>query len=62
MYTTLCIFLPTGKTFTFKKVLIITDNETVLIFSYVAMSDGGSKVATFYKSSIVGISIFDTGK
>jgi hypothetical protein len=56
-YGTLCLFLPTGKTFTFKNVDIVQDNESVLKIEYVAMSDGNRKVATFQKSQVVGYSI-----
>lgn len=52
----LCIFLPTGRTFSFKNVTLLSDNENMIIFSYIAMSDGVEKIATFYKTHIVGIS------
>ena len=51
------IFLESGRTFTFKKVSDIVDNESVLAFDYVAMSDGNSKRASFSKFRIVGYSI-----
>jgi len=53
----LCIFLPTGKTYTFKNVTIITDNETMLVFRYAAMSDGLQKTATFPKNTLCGWSV-----
>lgn len=53
-YQLLCIFTPTGRTYTFKKVTIYLDNETVLVFGYQAMSDGKAKTATFLKSNICG--------
>lgn len=56
-YEILCIFTPTGKTYTFRNVEVICDNETVLQFSYAAMSDGRAKVATFPKAKICGWSV-----
>lgn len=53
---TLCIFMESGHTFTFKNVQIQTDNENVLVFDYIAMSDGHAKVAVFSKFRIVGFS------
>ena len=70
-YTILCIFTPEGKTFTFKDVKIICNNETTLQFSYRAMSDGRFKEATFPKPTLCGWSLtlregprasIDTGK
>lgn len=57
MLKSLCIFTESGRTYTFKNVTITCDNETVLCFEYVAMSDGNPKQATFQKSRIVGWSI-----
>ncbi len=56
-HSILCIFLNTGHTFTFRNVEIITDNETVVVFKYTAMSDGKSKEATFYKQHIAGVAV-----
>ena len=56
-YAILCIFTPAGKTFTFRNVHVLADNETVLHFSYTAMSDGRTKTATFPKSTICGWSL-----
>lgn len=56
-YSILCIFTPTGKTYTFRDVKVICDNETVLQFSYAAMSDGKSKTATFPKATLCGWSV-----
>jgi hypothetical protein len=56
-YSILCIFTQTGRTYTFKDVEIICDNETVLMFNYSAMSDGKSKTATFPKINLVGWSV-----
>lgn len=53
----LCIFCPTGATFTFRSVQIIQNNETHLQFRYSAMSDGRMKEATFIKANIVGWSV-----
>ena len=54
---TLCLFCSTGRTFTFKDIEIVTDNETVLVFTYNAMSDGKSKTMVAYKSQIIGASM-----
>lgn len=51
---TICLFIPTGRTFTFRNARILTDNETVLVIGYKAMSDGLEKVGTFQKNQIVG--------
>jgi hypothetical protein len=51
---TICLFIPTGRTFTFKNAEILTNNETVLVIEYVAMSDGKSKKITVQKDQIVG--------
>jgi len=56
-YEILCIFAPTGKTYTFKNVKLLCDNETVLVFQYAAMSDGKSKIATFPKATLCGWSV-----
>ncbi len=56
-YASICIFTPTGRTYTFRDIKMLTDNESVLVFSYAAMSDGKQKVATFYKSNICGHSL-----
>jgi len=56
-YSILCIFTPTGKTYTFREVKLLCNNETVLVFDYSAMSDGKSKVATFPKATICGWSL-----
>jgi hypothetical protein len=53
----LCIFTETGRTYTFRDLTIVCDNEIVLQFSYKAMSDGNEKIGTFQKSRIVGWSI-----
>ena len=56
-YDILCIFTPNGKTFTFKNVKIICDNESTLQFEYLAMSDERSKLATFPKHNLCGWSV-----
>ena len=53
----ICIFTQTGRTYSFKDITIVCDNETVISFSYKAMSDGNKKVATFQKNMICGWSI-----
>jgi len=54
MFEILCVFTPQGKTFTFRDVDIITNNETFLQFSYKAMSDGKIKIGNFPKDKVVG--------
>jgi len=54
----ICIFMPTGRTFSFKNVTILSDNETAITFEYTAMSDSLGKTATFYKSHVAGVSHF----
>ncbi len=56
--TSICIFMSSGRTFTFHGVKIISDNENAIRFSYTAMSDGKEKIADFYKWNIVGVSRF----
>lgn len=56
-YDILCIFTPTGKTYTFRDVKLLCDNETTLQFAYAAMSDGRVKVATFPKATLCGWSL-----
>jgi len=56
-YDILCIFTQTGRTYTFRDVKVIHDNETVLVFGYKAMSDGKIKMATFPKANIAGWSV-----
>jgi len=50
----LCIFTHYGRTYTFKDVTVVCDNETILQFRYMAMSDGKVKTGTFPKSGISG--------
>jgi len=56
-YAILCIFTRQGKTFTFKNVEVVCDNETILQFTYTAMSDGKVKTATFPKGGVCGWSL-----
>jgi hypothetical protein len=55
--SSLCLFFATGRTFTFRNVEIVQDNESVIVFRYTAMSDGRQKEATFHKTHVVGSSI-----
>ena len=55
--STVCIFTPHGHTFTFRNCTVVTNNETVLVFTYKAMSDGLVKTHTALKHNIVGWSI-----
>lgn len=52
----ICIFTPTGRTYTFRDITVETDNESVLAFRYLAMSDGNEKRATFLKNMVCGFS------
>jgi len=52
----ICIFLLSGKTFTFHGVSEFRDNETGLVFSYTAMSDGNQKCGHFLHAQIAGYS------
>ncbi len=52
-----CFFLISGKTFTFRDVEIVHDNESSITIVYRAMSDGNFKEATFDKANgVVGVS------
>ena len=61
MYSIICIFIGSGKTFTFKNIEMLCDNESIIQFSYRAMSDGLEKIATFPKSNICGWSLTEKG-
>ncbi len=51
----ICLFLPSGKTFSFRDIILETNNESVLVFTYYdAMSDGKRKTFTAQKSALVG--------
>jgi len=56
-YSILCIFTQTGRTYTFRNVEMVWDNETALQFNYSAMSDGKVKTATFPKATLCGWSV-----
>jgi hypothetical protein len=59
IYTTVkTIFLSTGKTFTFRGVENVVENETSLTFDYTAMSDGLIKTVVFYRPGMVGHSTY----
>lgn len=49
------IFLPTGKTFTFKDVTNFHSNETLVTFNYLSQSAPLGRIAVFYAGQIVGI-------
>jgi hypothetical protein len=46
-----------GKTFIFKNVEAVRDNESYFQFDYSATSDGKMKTATFRKEAICGWSV-----
>ena len=56
---TICFFLHSGKTFTFKGVTDLTENQTVIEFTYRAMSDANEKEGKFYVANIAGWSKFN---
>ena len=51
----ICLFLASGHTFTFRNVTILHDNETVIVFTYTAMPDGEKKEGVFYKTLVAGV-------
>ena len=53
----ICLFMVSGKTFTFKNVEITSDNETTLAFTYKAMSDGLAKTFIGRKEALAGYSV-----
>lgn len=52
----LCVFFESGKTFTFHDVEFLTNNETMIVFTYTAASNGEKKKGTFYKAGMAGFS------
>lgn len=58
-FQSICIFMPTGKTFTFRDVNILIENESVLVFNYTAMSDHFVKTMTVYKPGVIGVSVME---
>ena len=56
----LCIFLVSGRTYSFKNVSNVVDNENCIAFEYTAMSDGKAKKGVFYKynGTVAGVSRF----
>jgi hypothetical protein len=58
----ICIFLVSGHTYTFRDVKITCDNETVIAFEYKAMSDAEWKHAVFFKQHVAGISTLSEKK
>jgi hypothetical protein len=56
--TNLCVFLNSGKTFSFKNVVNLVSNESMLAFNYTAVSDRQIKKASFAHSNIAGFSTY----
>ena len=54
-FSSICFFLDTGRTFTFRDIQIVRDNETDITILYKSMTDNQAKEATFYKARIVGV-------
>ena len=48
------LFTVSGRTFTFSGARVETDNETVLVFTYDAASDGLRKRFVCYKTNLLG--------
>lgn len=48
------IFLSTGRTFTFRDVTNVVENETSISFGYTAVSDGNLKSVVFYRPGMAG--------
>ena len=51
----ICFFLVSGRTFVFRDVTVLHDNQSATTFTYTAMSDGLIKTATFFKEHVAGI-------
>ena len=49
------IFLPTGKTYSFKDVADLYTNETLVTFKYQSQSAPLGRMAVFYVAQIAGI-------
>lgn len=49
------VFLPTGKTFSFKDVTAFQSTETLVTFNYQSQSAPLGRFAVFYVAQIVGI-------
>jgi len=58
-FSSICLFLVSGKTFTFKNVEVLHDNQSSIRFRYDAMSDGKTKVGYFEKTLVAGYSFCD---
>jgi hypothetical protein len=56
---TICLFGHHGRTYTFKNVTIESDNETMLTFTYAAMSDGKTKRFVARKDALIGYAMSD---
>lgn len=56
VYPVMHFFLVSGRTFTFHEATIVSDNESMITFDYVARSDGIPKRATFDKDKLAGYS------
>lgn len=54
---TIHLFLPTGKTFTFRNCDDVQGTENELTFTYEAVSDGELAFARFLKRALVGYSV-----
>lgn len=54
-YESICFFLVSGRTFTFRDAKVVQDNESEITIHYTAMSDGKTKAARFSKQHVAGI-------
>ena len=50
----ICLFTMNGHTFSFKGCAVTVDNESVLVFTYKAMSDGKTKTHVANKANLAG--------
>lgn len=55
--STVTLFLPSGKTFTFRGAEIVGDTEAELFLKYVAVSDGRIGEVRIRKDAIVAYSV-----
>jgi len=61
-YESICFFLTSGRTFTFRDAVVVGDNESEVFIHYIAMSDGKTKAARFSKQHVAGIAYCEEQK
>ena len=57
VYSILHLFVQTGRTYTFRDVQIVSNNETAITIKYQAMSDGKEKIGVFFWTNLIGYSV-----